>query len=418
MHELNLLITLAAGFIGATALGYCTQRLGWSPIVGYLLAGILVGPHTPGFVADKQMADQLAEVGVILLMFGVGLHFHLKDLIAVRRVAIVGAICQSTVATVLGALTARLFGWDWPAGIVFGLALSVASTVVLTRVLSDNEQLQSPTGRIAIGWLVVEDLFTVFVLVLLPVIFGDSGARGASLPVSFAVAALKLAAFIAFTLFAAGRLIPWLLKKIAETNSGELFTLGVLAVALGVAVGSAYFFGVSMALGAFLAGMVVGQSEFSARAGAEALPMRNAFAVMFFLSVGMLLDPRQLIASPLLTVATLAIVMIGKPLAAMSIVAVLGYSSRIGLGAAIALAQVGEFSFLLGTLGVQVGALPPGAMNPLVAAAIVSIMANPLLFRILGSLESALARHPRMWQLLNRATPEQLDEECAPIRSD
>lgn len=410
MHHLDLLFILAAGFIGAVSLGYFTHRLGWSPIVGYLLAGILVGPHTPGFVADKGLADQLAEVGVILLMFGVGLHFHLKDLMAVKGVAIVGALCQSTVATVLGALTARFFGWDWAAGIVFGLALSVASTVVLTRVLADNGQLHSPTGRIAVGWLVVEDIFTVFVLVLLPVIFVAGGERTTSLGVSFAMAGLKLGLFVAFTLFAAGRVIPWLLNKIAETHSRELFTLAVLAVAMGVAVGSAYVFGVSMALGAFLAGMVVGQSEFSARAGAEALPMRDAFAVMFFLSVGMLFDPGQLMAAPLMTAASLAIVMVGKPAAAILIVALLGYSSRVGLGVSIALAQIGEFSFLLGALGVQVGAIPPEAMNPLVAAAIVSIMLNPMLYRTLDGLEAWLARHPRLWKLLNRRAARGLAE--------
>ncbi len=409
MHEnFNLLVTLAAGLIGAVTLGYFAHRLGWSPIIGYLLAGILAGPHTPGFVADQHMADELAEVGVILLMFGVGLHFHLADLIAVRGVAIGGAICQSAVTTALGAAMARLFGWDWPAGIVFGLALSVASTVVLTRVLTDNDQLQTPTGRIAIGWLVVEDIFTVFVLVLLPVIFGGSTAATFSLPVLFTLAALKLALFIAFTMIPAGRFIPWILNKIAETHSHELFTLGVLAVALGVAVSAAYVFGVSMALGAFLAGMVVGQSEFGARAGAEALPMRDAFAVMFFLSVGMLLDPRQLIESPWLILATLAIVMIGKPLAAMIIVAVLGYSSRIAIGVAIALAQIGEFSFLLGTLGIQVGALPPAAMNPLVAVAIVSIMLNPVLYRSVDRVESFLIRQPRLWRLLNRRAEREL----------
>lgn len=418
MHNLDLLFTLAAGFIGAVALGYFTQRLGLSPIVGYLLAGVLVGPSTPGFVANKALADQLAEVGVILLMFGVGIHFHLKDLIAVRGVAIGGAICQSTVATLLGALMVSFFGWSWSAGIVFGLALSVASTVVLTRVLADNGQLQSPTGRIAIGWLVVEDIFTVFVLVLLPVIFGaSSGDQTTSLPVSFALAALKLAVFVGFTLYGAGRVVPWLLNKLAETHSRELFTLGVLAVALGVAVGSAYIFGVSMALGAFLAGMVVGRSEFSARAGAEALPMRDAFAVMFFLSVGMLFDPRQLVASPLLILATLAIVMIGKPLAAVLIVAILGYSSRIGLGVAIALAQIGEFSFLVGTLGIQLGALPEEAMNPLVAAAIVSIMLNPVLFRTCNSIESFLEKYPSLWRLLNRKARGTTEEPLEPHRS-
>ncbi len=403
MDNLALILTLAAGFIGALTFGYVTHRLGWSPIVGYLLAGVLVGPYTPGFVADKHLADQLAEVGVILLMFGVGLHFHLKDLLAVRTVAIAGAICQSTVATLLGAAAAIAFGWSWSAGIVFGLALSVASTVVLTRVLVDNDALLSPTGRIAIGWLVVEDIFTVLVLVLLPVVSVASGAdHTASVPIAVASAILKLAAFVAFTLVAGGRVIPWFLNKIAETHSRELFTLSVLAIALGIAVASTYFFGVSMALGAFLAGMVVGQSEFSARAGAEALPMRDAFAVMFFLSVGMLLDPWQIMTAPLLILATLSIVMIGKPLAAMIIVALLGYRSRIGLGVAIALAQIGEFSFLLAVLGKELGVLPDAAINPIVTAAIVSIMLNPILYRSLGSMEAFLARHPRLWRLLNR----------------
>jgi CPA2 family monovalent cation:H+ antiporter-2 len=403
VDNLALILTLAAGFIGALIFGYVTYRLGWSPIVGYLLAGVVVGPYTPGFVADKHLADQLAEVGVILLMFGVGLHFHLKDLLAVRTVAIAGAICQSTIATLLGAAAATTFGWDRSAGIVFGLALSVASTVVLTRVLADNDDLQSPTGRIAIGWLVVEDVFTVFVLVLLPVISVASAAgQGTSVPVAFALATLKLGAFVAFTLVAGGRFIPWVLNRIADTHSRELFTLSVLAIALGIAVGSTYLFGVSMALGAFLAGMVVGQSDFSARAGADALPMRDAFAVMFFLSVGMLLDPWQVLSAPLLILATLAIVMVGKPLAAMAIVALLGYSSRIGLGVAIALAQIGEFSFLLAVLGRDLGVLPDAAMNPIVTVAIVSIMLNPMLYRTLGSLEAFLARHPRLWRLLNR----------------
>lgn len=403
MHNLDLIVTLAGGLIGALALGYLTHRIGWSPIVGYLLAGILLGPHTPGFVADRHMAEQLAEVGVILLMFGVGLHFHLKDLMAVRGIAVAGALAQSTVATGLGAFTFHAFGWNWSEGIVFGLALSVASTVVLVRVLSDNGELQGPTGRIAIGWLVVEDIFTVFVLVLLPVIFrGSGGQESRSLPMAIGIAAIKLAIFIGFTLVAGSRLIPWLLNKIADTHSRELFTLSVLAIALGIAAGSAYLFDVSMALGAFLAGMVVGQSEFSARAGSEALPLRDAFAVMFFLSVGMLFDPRQALESPWLIGATLAIVMIGKPLAAMVIVAVLGYSSRIGLGVALALAQIGEFSFLLATLGRQVGALPEGAMNPVVAAAIVSIMLNPLLYRWAAPMERFIERHPWLWRALNR----------------
>lgn len=406
MDNLALILTLAAGFIGALTFGYITHRLGWSPIVGYLLAGVLVGPYTPGFVADKHLADQLAEVGVILLMFGVGLHFHLQDLLAVRTVAIAGAIGQSTLATLLGAAVARAFGWDGAAGLVFGLALSVASTVVLTRVLADNDALQSPTGRIAIGWLVMEDVCTVFVLVLLPVVaVASAAAHAPSVPVAVAWATLKLAAFVACMGVAGGRGIPWVLTTVAATHSRELFTLSVLAITLGIAVGATYVFGVSMALGAFLAGMVVGQSDFSARAGAEALPMRDAFAVMFFLSVGMLLDPWQILAAPGLILATLAIVMLGKPLAALLIVALLGYSSRIGLGVAIALAQIGEFSFLLAVLGRDLGVLPEAAMNPLVTAAIVSIMLNPMLYRRLGALEAWLARHPRLWRWLNRGAP-------------
>ncbi len=403
MHNLDLIVTLAGGFIGALVLGYSTHRLGWSPIVGYLLAGVLAGPHTPGFVADAHLAEQLAEVGVILLMFGVGLHFHLKDLLSVRGIAVAGALAQSTVATGLGAFIFHAFGWSWPQGIVFGLALSVASTVVLIRVLSGSGELQSPTGRVAVGWLVMEDIFTVFVLVLLPAIFGASASQGPNaLPMAVGIAAVKLAAFIAFTLIAGGRLVPWLLNKVADTHSRELFTLSVLAIALGIAVSSAYFFDVSMALGAFLAGMVVGQSEFSARAGSDALPLRDAFAVMFFVSVGMLFDPKQAIESPLLIAATLAIVMIGKPIAAIVIVAALGYSSKIGLGVALALAQIGEFSFLLATLGRQLGALPADAMNPVVAAAVISIMLNPFLYRWAGPLERFLEGHPRLWRVLNR----------------
>jgi CPA2 family monovalent cation:H+ antiporter-2 len=404
MHNLDLILILATGFIGALALGYVTHRLGWSPIVGFLLAGVLAGPYTPGFVANRQLAEQLAEVGVILLMFGVGLQFHLKDLLAVKGIAISGALVRSAIITVLGGLAFRAFGWDWSSGVIFGLTLSVASTVVLIRVLTENGALQSPTGRIAIGWVVVEDIFTVFVLVLLPVVFPSSGVETASLPAAIGTAAIKLTAFIGLTLVAGGRFIPWLFTKIAETHSRELFTLSVLAIALGIALASAYFFGVSMALGAFLAGIGVGQSQFSARAGAEALPMRDAFAVMFFLSVGMLFDPVEALKTPFLILATLAIVMIGKPLTAIIIVAALGYSSRIGLGVALALAQIGEFSFLLATVGRQIGALPDAAMNSVVAVAILSMMLNPLLYRCVDPLEAFLARHPLLWKLLNRRT--------------
>lgn len=401
MHNLDLILTLAAGFSAALALGYITHRLGWSPIVGYLLAGILVGPQTPGFVANKQLAEQLADVGVILLMFGVGLHFRLKDLLAVKNIAVAGAIVQSAVATALGAATAHAFGWSWSSGIVFGLALSVASTVVLIRVLSDYGVLHSSTGRIAVGWLVMEDIFTVFVMVLLPVVFGKSSEDSASLPVAFLLATLKLALFGTFMLLAGPRIIPLLLNRVAETRSRELFTLAVLAVALGIAAASTYFFQISMALGAFLAGMVVGQSDFGARAAAEALPMRDAFAVMFFLSIGMLFDPWQAINSPLLLAATLAVIMAGKPVAALLIAAMLGYSSKVGLGVAIALAQVGEFSFLLGALGRQIGALPEEAMNPIVAGAILSITLNPMLYGAVPGMESLIKKLPFLWHLLN-----------------
>ena len=311
-HNLDLILILAIGFTVALVFGYITHRLGWSSIVGYLLAGVLVGPYTPGFVANRHLAEQLSEVGVILLMFGVGLHFHLQDLLAVRRVAITGAVVQSATATALGAVVSHAFGWDWSAGIVFGLALSVASTAVLIRILSQNGALQSPTGRIAIGWLVVEDIFTVFVLVLLPAMFG-AASDTSGLPMAILFATLKLIAFGVFMLKGGGRVVPWLFTKVAVTRSRELFTLSVLAVALGIAAMSSLFFGISMALGAFVAGMVVGQSEFSARAGSDALPMRDAFSVLFFLSVGMLFDPMQAFQAPLLIVKTLLIVMIGKP---------------------------------------------------------------------------------------------------------
>src|SRR6516162_8812986 len=315
MHHLDLLLTLTGGLAAALVCGYLTHRLGLSPIVGYLLGGIAVGPYTPGFVANRPLAEQLAEVGVILLMFGVGLQFHLKELLAVRRVALPGAIVQSTLATVLGAVVARAFGWSWTAGIVFGLALSVASTVVLVRVLTDAHDLHTPTGHIAVGWLVVEDLFTVIVLVLLPALFGERGAGG--LPLALLLTALKIGLLVAVTFVLGGRLIPWLLGRVAATGSRELFTLTVLVVALGIAVGSATLFGVSMALGAFLAGMVVGRSEFSLRAATEALPMRHAFAVLFFVSVGMLFDPSYLLTAPGVVLATLGIILLGKPLAAL-----------------------------------------------------------------------------------------------------
>jgi CPA2 family monovalent cation:H+ antiporter-2 len=396
MHNIDLILTLTGGLGAALVCGYITFRLGLSPIVGYLIAGFLVGPRTPGFVADKGLADQLAEIGVILLMFGVGLQFHLKELLAVRRVAVPGAVAQSLTATVLGALAGLAWGWSLSAGIVFGLAISVASTVVLMRVLSDNGDLHTPTGHIAVGWLVVEDLFTVLVLVLMPAVFGEARAASpAGLAGALGVAALKVAAMVALTFLVGERVIPRLLDAVAATRSRELFTLTVLAVALGIAVGSARLFGVSMALGAFLAGMVVGRSEFSLRAATEALPMRDAFAVLFFVSVGLLFSPAHLLESPGLIAATLAIILLGKPLAALAIVLLLGYPARVAVSVAVALAQIGEFSFILASAGVSLGVLDDGASNALIAAAIVSITLNPILYRLIDPMEAWLARFAR-----------------------
>ncbi|WP_437627415.1 cation:proton antiporter [Sorangium sp. So ce1151] len=383
-HELDLILTLTGGLTAALALGFITQRMRLSPIVGYLLAGILVGPFTPGFVADKPLADQLAEIGVILLMFGVGLQFHVRELLAVRKVAIPGALIQIAVATALGVLVSRAAGWSWAASVVFGIAISVASTVVLTRVLSDSHVLHTSAGHLAVGWLVLEDVFTVLVLVLLPGLVGggDRGATGIALSVGLAL--LKLAGLVAFTFIVGQRVIPTLLGYVAKTGSRELFTLTVLVVALGVAVGSAKLFGSSMALGAFLGGLVVGQSDFSSRAASEALPMRDAFAVLFFVSVGMLLDPSQLAASWPAAAATLAVVLIGKPLAALAVVLLLRRPMQTAFAVALSLAQIGEFSFILATLGRQLGVMPDEATQVLVLASIVSITLNPLLFSARG----------------------------------
>ncbi|BET60099.1 MULTISPECIES: cation:proton antiporter [Geobacter] len=400
MHDLGLIMTITGSFTAALLLGYLTHRMGMSSIVGYLLAGIAVGTHTPGFVADQGMAEQFAEIGVILLMFGVGLQFHVKELFNVRRVAIPGAVCQSAVATLLSCLLARWLGWSWSAGIVFGFAVSVASTVVLLRVLVDNNELHTPTGHISVGWLVVEDIFTVFLLVILPIFFGSGVAGSDSLPLAIGLSVVKIALLVALTFFVGSRLIPRLLWHVAATRSRELFTLTVLVLALGIAVGSAKLFGVSMALGAFLAGMVVRQSDFSFRAASEALPMRDAFAVLFFVSVGMLFTPSYLMEEPGLVLATLVIILVGKPLAALVIVLVLGYAPRVALSIAVALAQIGEFSFILATVGKDLGVLGEGGANTLVAAAIISISLNPLLYRLIGPLEKK-ARHWRLWRMLD-----------------
>ncbi len=406
MHDLGLVVTLSAALATALVFGYYTHRLGLSPILGYLLAGIALGPNTPGFIADAKIAGQLAELGVVLLMFGVGLHFHLKDLLAVKSIAIPGAIGQSIVATALGAGMALWAGWSFSAGLVLGVGISVASTVVLMRVLVDNRRLDSPEGHVAVGWLVVEDIFTVLALVLLPALFGPTGVGTeiGGLALTLGIAVLKLGLLVFLLLFVGGRVIPWMLTKIARTRSAELFTLTILALALVLATGSALLFGVSMALGAFLAGMVVGQSKVSHQAAADALPLRDAFAVLFFVSVGMLFDPQFVLERPALVLGTLAIILIGKPLAALAIVLLLGHSVRTGLTVAIGLAQIGEFSFILAEMGRRIGVLPGEGHSLLVAGALISITINPPLFRAIEPIENWLRCRRRLWRLLNRGT--------------
>jgi CPA2 family monovalent cation:H+ antiporter-2 len=389
-----------------------TQWLRLSPIVGYLLAGILIGPHTPGFVGDVHLATQLAEVGVILLMFGVGLHFHLKDLIAVKNVAIPGAVGQSLIATVMAMAVFTAFGMPLMTGAVLGMAMAVASTVVLMRVLMDADVMNSRQGHVAVGWLIVEDIFTVILLVLIPVlgtetlaIAGGEAMKRATGPGAFwwtlGVALVKLVVLVTIVLVAGAKIVPWVLVRVARLRSRELFTLTVLVFSVAIAAASYFFFGASMALGAFLAGMVVAQSPVSHQAAADALPLRDAFAVLFFVSVGMLFDPAFLIEQPLMVIAALGIILVVKPLAALLIVAVLGHSVRTALTVAIGLAQIGEFSFILSELARKHGLMPESGHNVLVAAAIISITLNPLLFRSLPKIEDWLRKNPRLWHLLN-----------------
>lgn len=404
-HNLPLLTTIAAAFAAAWVLGLITHRLGLSPIVGYLLAGVVIGPYTPGFTGDVHLAQQLAEVGVILLMFGVGLHFQLKDLLAVKRVAVPGALGQSLVATLATVAVFYLFGWPLKSTLVLGVAMAVASTVVLLRVLMDRGMLNTSHGHVAVGWLIVEDIFTVLALVLVPILATGSadaaGGGGFSGIAAIGWAVLKLAALVAIVLLAGSRVVPWTLTQIAKLRSPELFTLTVLVLSVTIAVGSATIFGASVALGAFLAGMVVAQSPVSHQAAADALPMRDAFAVLFFVSVGMLFDPSFLIAHPLMVAAGLAIVLLLKPLAALVIVAVLGYPARTALTVALGLAQIGEFSFILAQSAREHGLMPDEGVNVLVATAMISITLNPLLFRSLPRIEAWAKRVPALWRMLN-----------------
>jgi monovalent cation:H+ antiporter-2, CPA2 family len=408
MHDPSLIATIAAAFTAAWMLGLVTQRLGLSPIVGYILAGILIGPHTPGFVGDVHLAQQLAEVGVILLMFGVGLHFHLRDLLAVKAVAIPGAVAQSLCATALAVAVFAGFGLPATTGAVIGMAMSVASTVVLMRVLMDADMLTSPQGHVAVGWLIVEDIFTVILLVAIPVLgneYGSAafskGSGGLALWQAIGLAFLRLVILVAIVAVAGRRVVPWVLVQVARLRSRELFTLTILVFSVAIAAASYFFFGASMALGAFLAGMVVAQSPVSHQAAADALPMRDAFAVLFFVSVGMLFDPTFLLQQPLMVGAALGIILLAKPMVALAIVAMLGHSARTALTVAIGLAQIGEFSFILSDVTRRYGLMPEAGHNVLVASAIISITLNPMLFRALPKTEAWLKRRPLLWRLLN-----------------
>ena len=413
-HSTPLITTIVGGLVLAFLLGMLANRLRISPLVGYLAAGVLAGPFTPGFVADTSLAPELAEIGVILLMFGVGLHFSLKDLLAVKSIAIPGAVAQIAVATLLGMGLSSLMGWDLATGLVFGLCLSTASTVVLLRALEERQLIDSQRGQIAIGWLIVEDLVMVLTLVLLPAVAGmlEKGNVGlASLSLDMAITIGKVVAFIAIMMVVGRRLVPWILARSAATGSRELFTLSVLALALGIAFGAVELFDVSFALGAFFAGMVLNESELSHRAAHDTLPLRDAFAVLFFVSVGMLFDPMILLDQPLAVLGTLAIIIFGKSVAALLLVRMFGHSQRTALTIATSLAQIGEFAFILAGLGMALNLLPQTGQNLVLAGAILSIMLNPILFVI-------LERYLDKTETLEEQTLEEVTEEEKQIPVD
>ncbi len=384
-HTTPLITTIVGALVLAFLLGMLANKLRFSPLVGYLLAGVLAGPFTPGFVADTNLAPELAELGVILLMFGVGLHFSLKDLMSVKGIAIPGAIAQIFVATLLGLGLSSALGWNLMTGLVFGLCLSTASTVVLLRALEERQLVDSQRGRIAIGWLIVEDLVMVLTLVLLPAIAGMMTQGNASFSLllwDLLITIGKVVAFMVIMIVFGRRAVPWILAKSAATGSRELFTLAVLALALGIAFGAVEFFDVSFALGAFFAGMVLNESELSHRAAHDTLPLRDAFAVLFFVSVGMLFDPHILIERPLAVMGALAIILFGKSVAAWLLVTWLGHTRRTAMTISVSLAQIGEFAFILAGLGVSLGLLNDDGRNLVLAAAILSIMINPVMFSL------------------------------------
>ncbi|RCW79852.1 cation:proton antiporter [Phyllobacterium bourgognense] len=427
MHqEVSLLATVAIGFVFAAVFGYLADRLRLPPLVGYLVAGIMMGPYTPGIVADSGLASQLAEMGVILLMFGVGLHFSASDLLAVRGVAVPGALGRILLATLLGIGLCSLWGWGLGAGIVFGLSLSVASTVVLLKALEEHNQVDSVNGRVTVGWLIVEDLAMVLALVLLPAFSGVLGgnadvaageAGGLAITLTIGITLLKVGAFTVMAIYFGPKVVPWILTLVARTGSPELFTLSVLAVALGIAFGSAEIFGVSFALGAFVAGVVMSESHLSHRAAADSLPLQNAFAVLFFVSVGMLFDPYVIIRDPLAVAAVLALIIFGKSLIGFLIVVLLRYPIAMGLSVAAGLAQIGEFSFILASLGVSLGLLPREGQDLILAGAILSITVNPLV--LLGGewLQKVVRRKwPSLFEQYGKSKHDALCRELERIR--
>lgn len=396
-HETKLIAMIAAAFVLALAFGFLAARLRLPPLLGYLLAGVAIGPFTPGFVADATLAAELAEIGVILLMFGVGLHFSIETLLRVRNIALPGAVAQIAVATAIGAGLALLWGWDLPAGLVFGLAMSVASTVVLLRALEQRNELDSENGRIAVGWLIVEDLAMVLALVFLPVLaMATQGEALDSVGIarSLLITTTKVAMFVAVMLVGGRRVVPWILGQVANTGSRELFTLAVLAIALGIAYGSAMLFDVSFALGAFFAGVVLAESDLSHQAAENSLPLQDAFAVLFFVSVGMLFDPSVVIERPLALLGVLFVILVGKTLAAFAIVMAFGHAVRTALTISASLAQIGEFSFILVGLGVGLGLLPPEGRDLILAGALLSITLNPFAFSTIEPISRWLERHP------------------------
>lgn len=419
-HHTPLIATIAAGFVLAYLFGSLANRLRLSPLVGYLLAGVIVGPFTPGFVADKELSHEISEIGVILLMFGVGLHFSLKDLMSVKHIAIPGAVVQIAVATAMGMSLSWAMGWGWGAGLVFGLALSVASTVVLLRALEERQLIDTRRGKIAVGWLIVEDLVMVLALVLLPALSGvlggiPQGDGSSSIGMQLLITLGKVTAFVALMVVVGRRVIPWLLERSAGTGSRELFTLAVLAIAMGIAYGSAQLFGVSFALGAFFAGMILNESEYSHKAAEDSLPLRDAFAVLFFVSVGMLFNPAILLEQPLLVLGTFLVIVLGKSLAAMLIVLAFRKPLSTALTISVSLAQIGEFSFILIGLGIGLNLVPEAGRDLVLAGAILSILCNPLLFLLIDRLQPWLDRREHTTPADQVSAADSEDNDLHPI---